>query len=910
MAVSMDDVIQALLSGATDERILELLAELEKSDDNEVNFAEKDVDYKSCIKVNGEPILPPVMTEEKRLESLMWKRKALDVEERIANKRRERLSENISNIFSQVLDSKNNDRTNTSQDNSEESEKADDNQLNVYDLLRCNSRAADELINNLEIDADKDDVTNNEGTHTPIKEDPSSITEGSPSSSRSEAMSYDAKTAPKSFEEVKSIAKALPRTPRSGRSQPRYLRRRQDSSDISDDETDATSIRTEIVDDGDDDDVEMFSFRSVISRTKEPYNHGLYQERSNIYDSMVSVNTVIENTDYNKDVIKRQKDEVDSDSEPEMRPRRGSYSLSKPSPVLLAYMERIASKDDVQTAAYIDKENLSPNISSKKTPPKQKVKNLSTPSGKKEILEKYLESISKAPNVNKTVNKKIDLEPEPESESLTLDLRSVVVATPTTTEPASIAPISSASLTPARTSSSTVRPSLNSQGSETFRTEDTQSRTLTLPEITSQPASIEPETVSKKIATPSLTSPESLQQAVSQLALQQQESLNELIRQQELARIKLREDFQKQQQMLMQEIFTQFPNLQVQNTPNNKLDDVEAAMERSISAMSQDLSRQDSLISHHDNSLDVSVSSTISQSQALHPSQSNIQSYRVETPSAFLNQSQSSNSSLLLSPSKVPQRDTNTFDEVPISRTIKRTGTFTKHDYKLKPVTIPEEAFSDKNQRAWTKLTAIGKGFLTRQLLKTEKVQMLKMTIKETVSCAVQLHLESEGPPSKEDLQLHSRLLAQIESACHDIHDTFFRLGVSEKMSILESNRLALREKMFRSQNRDFPPTEFKKKRLSSATEARLKAKNSPKVESWSDKRTKAVKEARQLSLKTGHVLYGNNNHVIRSNRKSPRGKSNVRKSRVISSAKVKQSSLMMSTLSPYAKKENKPVWK
>ena len=36
MAVSMDDVIQALLSGATDERILELLAELEKSDDNEV----------------------------------------------------------------------------------------------------------------------------------------------------------------------------------------------------------------------------------------------------------------------------------------------------------------------------------------------------------------------------------------------------------------------------------------------------------------------------------------------------------------------------------------------------------------------------------------------------------------------------------------------------------------------------------------------------------------------------------------------------------------------------------------------------------------------------------------------------------------------------------------------------------
>ena len=207
-------------------------------------------------------------------------------------------------------------------------------------------------------------------------------------------------------------------------------------------------------------------------------------------------------------------------------------------------------------------------------------------------------------------------------------------------------------------------------------------------------------------------------------------------------------------------------------------------------------------------------------------------------------------------------------------------------------------------------LAAIGKGFLTRQLLRTEKVQMLKLTIKETVSCAVQLHLESEGPPSKEDLQLHSRLLAQIESACHDIHDIFFRLQTSEKMSILESNRLALREKMFRSQKSDLPPTEIKKKRLSSATEARLKAKSSPKVESWTEKRTKAVKESRQLSLKTGHVLYGNNNHVIRSTRKSPRGKLNVRKSRVISSAKVKQPSLLMSTLSPYAKKDNKPVWK
>jgi len=64
------------------------------------------------------------------------------------------------------------------------------------------------------------------------------------------------------------------------------------------------------------------------------------------------------------------------------------------------------------------------------------------------------------------------------------------------------------------------------------------------------------------------------------------------------------------------------------------------------------------------------------------------------------------------------------------------------------------------------------------------------MTIKETVSCALQLHLESPGPPSREDLQLHARLLAQIESACHDVYDIFFRLGVHERYKIISLKKI------------------------------------------------------------------------------------------------------------------------
>merc|ERR1719192_118629 len=111
------------------------------------------------------------MTDERRLESLMWKRKALEVEEKIAGKRRDQLSRNINNIFSKILDDKPGTEKETTEMSDEHSgysveDYKDDDHLNVYDIIRSNSRAADDLIHNLDLDDEKNAVHSSEFHNT------------------------------------------------------------------------------------------------------------------------------------------------------------------------------------------------------------------------------------------------------------------------------------------------------------------------------------------------------------------------------------------------------------------------------------------------------------------------------------------------------------------------------------------------------------------------------------------------------------------------------------------------------------------------------------------------------------------------------------------------------------------------
>ena len=919
----MDDIIKALLSGAEDDQILQMLAEMEDTKDTETEVSSG---YVSCVRISGEPILPPVMTEQTRLEALTWRRRALDVEDRLAARRREKIAERIDDIVSKVKSSLNQrERDNPEEDIEYSVDEYQEESLNVYEVMRSNSRAADECLSNFH---ETRPVTPTASPKTKLEEQsPRKVTTPSPKKSprkspRSDSQAYDAKTAPKSFEEVKQLAKVLPQTPKSSRSIPRYLRNKQESSDMSDtddDETNATSIRTEIMEE---DDQGGFSFRSVINRNKEDYKQSLYQERSNIYDSLVSVNTVIENI--------KEVEVTDEDEEMRPRSRRGSFTLSKPSPVLLAFMKRMGKGDNVNMTSHEvrgeeNKENASPNIN--KTDPR----NVSSSSGKNEILEKYLASLSVSRSVQKPdiEDDRVKMSTEtPEPESLSLDLRGVVAATPTP-----------------GLESKTTEMNTERTGSETFRTDDTVSRSVVLPEFNPAPISksdateitnvksstnngsetfrtestvsrsaVQPqeEKLSSKSEQPT---PKSLQAAISSLERRQQESLGELVRQQERERHRLREQFRRQQQELMADIYKLFPGL---GADRDDLEEVEAAMERSIS---ENISRQDSVISITDNTLrDVSMTSTISHTEDLTPT---------NTPAPVIHESVQNKQQIIsdnesVQEINVPLSDTSSdpdtsfedqstpvrdYDDNFDSRPLKRTGTFTKQVRPRQAVIVPQEAYSEKNQAAWAKLTAIGKGFLTRRLLRTEKVQMLMMTIKETVSCAVQLHLESEGPPSKDDLELHARLLKQIEKACLDIHDIFFSISVRDRMIIISQNRAALKEKMFRSLNNARAVT--REKRLSSATKKRLKEKNSPRKDSYSHKREKALKEARHLSLKTGHILgQGLRSGDASKIRRSPRLKTGGRKIKPINTSKPRPSQAnMMAMLSPYSKR-SKPAWK
>ena len=66
-----------------------------------------------------------------------------------------------------------------------------------------------------------------------------------------------------------------------------------------------------------------------------------------------------------------------------------------------------------------------------------------------------------------------------------------------------------------------------------------------------------------------------------------------------------------------------------------------------------------------------------------------------------------------------------------------------KVDETINIMETPRKALEPRYEKAWTKLTALARGFLVRRLMATEKVQSLKRTIKDTVACAVKLHLDS-----------------------------------------------------------------------------------------------------------------------------------------------------------------------
>ena len=78
--------------------------------------------------------------------------------------------------------------------------------------------------------------------------------------------------------------------------------------------------------------------------------------------------------------------------------------------------------------------------------------------------------------------------------------------------------------------------------------------------------------------------------------------------------------------------------------------------------------------------------------------------------------------------------------------------------------------------RRFCLLSALARGFLTRRLFRTHKVQSLVSSIRDAMATALQLHRESSSSSSSmpvsqavvtpQDVELHRRLLMQINKDC------------------------------------------------------------------------------------------------------------------------------------------------
>ncbi|XP_027019213.1 uncharacterized protein si:ch73-100l22.3 isoform X2 [Tachysurus fulvidraco] len=137
-------------------------------------------------------------------------------------------------------------------------------------------------------------------------------------------------------------------------------------------------------------------------------------------------------------------------------------------------------------------------------------------------------------------------------------------------------------------------------------------------------------------------------------------------------------------------------------------------------------------------------------------------------------------------------------------------------------------------------MAAAVKGYLTRRLLRTERVAQLIRTIKDT-----QLFLQSFQPPtpgreynSKQDRVLQERVTLQLRSARYELHDLFFSVCPADRMQVISWDRQLSRERLLKVKE----STELQGRRkgsLSAATRKALERKRTLMLQKKAAERTK-----------------------------------------------------------------------
>ncbi|XP_060939506.1 uncharacterized protein si:ch73-100l22.3 [Limanda limanda] len=146
-------------------------------------------------------------------------------------------------------------------------------------------------------------------------------------------------------------------------------------------------------------------------------------------------------------------------------------------------------------------------------------------------------------------------------------------------------------------------------------------------------------------------------------------------------------------------------------------------------------------------------------------------------------------------------------------------------------------------------LSAAVKGYLTRRLLRTERVAQLVRTIRDTRQflLAFQLQNPNRGElSSRQDLLLQERVTLQLRAALYGVHDIFFVLSAGERMQYISLDRDLTRERELRRQSEDtIQPKQLSF--LSAATQKALERKRGVMFQK------KGVERHRNVVKKPGH---------------------------------------------------------
>ncbi|XP_031625394.1 uncharacterized protein LOC116342050 [Contarinia nasturtii] len=109
---------------------------------------------------------------------------------------------------------------------------------------------------------------------------------------------------------------------------------------------------------------------------------------------------------------------------------------------------------------------------------------------------------------------------------------------------------------------------------------------------------------------------------------------------------------------------------------------------------------------------------------------------------------------------------------------------------------------------AATTIAAYTRGHQTRRLMKTKKVQTIVNTRRDSLLIALDMHYESKErakngtqteSETEADIELKSQLIQQLASASQNLHDIFVEISMAERMDIIAKDREWQRNKLNRS---------------------------------------------------------------------------------------------------------------